>query len=190
MWSVKDKITADAIEADRLRPNFLPPSFSPQFKFDYSFHQGRPNTAKNTAVTNVLHSVEEGKAAEHSCQMKQFRDISANKPATGLQSADVFYSEFFLTSVKTEQQLRKDNYDEILQKYLNVPNLKIGRPDLQQLFADTAKLCTDEGIPEVAVVVCGPDSMVNAVDDLCRRSQLTCDSRVVQFFCHKEVFNF
>jgi len=44
------------------------------------------------------------------------------------------------------------------------------RPDIPNIFADTAKFCKQHNIERVAVVVCGPSSMVRDVHTECVRS--------------------
>jgi hypothetical protein len=61
---------------------------------------------------------------------------------------------------------------------------------VKDLFFRTTELCKKENLKRVAVLTCGPPSLVNEVDDLCRRSKMSLNCDNVVFDCHKEIFDF
>jgi hypothetical protein len=69
-------------------------------------------------------------------------------------------------------------------------HVHFGRPNIPDIFKRITDLCVAEGLRRVAVCVCGPVSMINEVDDLCRQSKLSPERTTVRFDCHKEVFDF
>ena len=62
--------------------------------------------------------------------------------------------------------------------------LRGGRPDLSLIFSQTALLCVQESHARVAVVACGPCSLMDDVERLC-----TYRHEGVAFDLHKETFN-
>ena len=99
---------------------------------------------------------------------------------TDIASTDHFHLEFYLTSVRNAEQFQAANIDPDEQKYV-----RFGRPDLPKLFARVATFCASEKIRRVAVITCGPVSMVDEVATLCRRRH-----EGIAFDLHTEEFNF
>ena len=100
-----------------------------------------------------------------------FADIASPNP---------FHMEFYLTSVRNAEQFQAANIDPDTQKHV-----RFGRPNLPQLFARVATFCANEKIRRVAVITCGPGSIVDEVATLCRRRH-----EGVAFDLHKEMFGF
>lgn len=212
IWSVKDKATIDAItgEVEKAR---LPVSFQPPVGEDPTRLYEEPSDA--TPRRDVPLPIV---AEEAAMPPSDLGDIASDR---------VFHSEFYLSTLRPEEEFPVAN---IRPETEQAAYLRYGRrPDIARLFAEVERLCTREGIPRVAVAVCGPHSLVHEVDDLCRRSQLgACGQSIydrlydypghesnaekrlgrvtpevvlprreglegrslVQFHCHKEVFNF
>jgi Ferric reductase NAD binding domain len=63
-------------------------------------------------------------------------------------------------------------------------SLRGGRPDLSNIFSQLALLCAQESCARVAVVTCGPSSLMDDVERLC-----TYRHEGVAFDLHKETFN-
>ena len=99
---------------------------------------------------------------------------------TDIDSSDPFHLEFYLTSVRNAEQFKAANIDPDAQKHV-----RFGRPDLSKLFDRVASFCANEKIRRVAVITCGPVSMVDEVATLCSRRHSG-----VAFDVHKEVFDF
>jgi hypothetical protein len=103
-----------------------------------------------------------------------------------ISSTLVFQSRYYLTSVRDEAEFLAAGINPKEQK-----NLSFGRPNIPETLNSIRQLCLDENLPHrVAVFTCGPQAMVNEVDDYCRASRLKCALQEVRFDCHKEVFNF
>lgn len=63
-----------------------------------------------------------------------------------------------------------------------------GRPDIPRLFADTQLFCQLHGCDRVAVVVCGPTSMVAAVHAECQQTHRETGMSKAVFDLHVEEF--
>ena len=63
-------------------------------------------------------------------------------------------------------------------------SLRGGRPDLSLIFSQTALLCAQQSHARVAVVACGPCSLMDDVERLCSYRH-----EGVAFDLHKETFN-
>jgi hypothetical protein len=90
-------------------------------------------------------------------------------------------SEFYLTKVRPKQGYVDANIRPELQ-----PFLRLGRPDLDQQFEQMKAEAQALGEQRVAVAVCGPPSMVDAVRRCCSRNS----GGGVVFDLHAEVFEF
>ena len=64
-------------------------------------------------------------------------------------------------------------------------SLSYGRVQLVKLFADVSSMCVSERVSRVAVVTCGPNSLVEEVTNLCAHRH-----KGVAFDLHKEVFDY
>ena len=72
----------------------------------------------------------------------------------------------------------------------NMDRVKTGRPNFDQIFQDMKNKAVEEGEAFVAVCVCGPEVMVDACRDACRRySDGVCKGGVT-FDFHEETFEF
>jgi Ferric reductase NAD binding domain len=101
-------------------------------------------------------------------------------------STRIFQSRFYMTSVRDKSEFDSAGIAPDIQK-----NLFFNRPDVKDILDSVKKLVEDEGLfHRVAVLTCGPQGMVNEVDDYCRKSRMTCSTNSVLFDCHKEIFNF
>jgi hypothetical protein len=176
IWSVRDKVMM-TIDKTRIRKppetdeigliSGLPPSFQPM-------------QIKSSAKLNP-NKIIPGKSGNPVDQ-----DSPTANTSHDIMSPSIFHAEFYLTQVKSKEALLEAGMAE------DQPDrqLRIGRPDIPKLFDSVRELCRSSGIRRVAVGVCGPVSMVDEVDDLCRQSKLASDSAAVRFDCHKEVFDF
>ena len=66
------------------------------------------------------------------------------------------------------------------------PDLKFGRPDLAQLFTKMKGYAREQGEGRVAVLSCGPTTLVDSTLKMCTEYS----SGGVTFDFHKEVFEF
>ena len=89
-----------------------------------------------------------------SSSLPVFRPKSISFKDADFMSADPFHAEFYLTSLRNEQDYEKANIAPADQPYL-----RMGRPDLDAIFKRVTTLCGKSSIPRVAVVVCGPDEV-------------------------------
>lgn len=133
-------------------------------------------------VPEIIYDSESGSGKELT-EIDLKREPSLSDILYTVASNLVFLPRFHLTSLKTKELVRSANDDPSL-NYI----LKPGRPDLPVIFRELGELCEKEKFSRVAVLVCGPHTMVSEVDDLCRASKLACSG--VRFDCHKEVFDF
>lgn len=97
---------------------------------------------------------------------------------------DVFESSIHLTS---QRQLSEVHSDKIPSSVRD--RLKFGRPHFPTIFRGLVESCRAESIRRVAVMVCGPPTLVAEVDEICRSSRLDCSVDAVHLDCHKEVFD-
>ena len=112
--------------------------------------------------------------------------VSEGDDAQDVQSNFVFFNEYYLTAVRDAAQFDAAGIRPEVQKWL-----KFGRPNLVNIFTSVSNLCKEHAhIKRVAVCVCGPQSMVDEVKDLCKKSQLNPSARTIRFDCHSEVFDF
>lgn len=183
MWSVKDRATANGVLESRslYSPvSFQPGLASPPRRRSRSHQQSQavgPSAApllslQTTDDPHHVGEVEEGGGGD-------------GQNTNTISSEYVFITELYLSSQRDQQEFLEGNIHPASQ-----PHLHFGRPNIVDIFQRTRGLCIKEHIKRVAVGVCGPQSMVDAVDDLCRRSKMSTDSAAVRFDCHKEVFSF
>ncbi len=114
-------------------------------------------------------------------------ESEAAEEGLSIQSELIFHTQYHLTVGKIaagDKKTRDDVHPDDA-KYVHY-----GRPDLKALFANTKELCQTDAIARVAVFVCGPQSMVDDVTDLCRVENTSCACNAVRFDCHAEVFSF
>ena len=102
---------------------------------------------------------------------------------SSITSSIVFVDKFFLTAVRSEKEYPQAGINPESQKHL-----EFGRPNLPEIFAEVEKMCNEEHFLNVGVFVCGPKSMTDEVNDLCRQSYMKCNR--VKFDCHVETFDF
>ena len=98
-----------------------------------------------------------------------------NSSSENLLGTTVFCNNFHITTSKntsdnntqnTETPSNQNQNTEILNKSSNF-NLKSGRPNLEETFKQMAVQCNVLGVQRVAVVVCGPVTLVSQVAMLC-----------------------
>jgi hypothetical protein len=105
-----------------------------------------------------------------------------------LSTPDPFHAEFYITSLRNKEEFKQAGIDPQRQPYL-----RFGRPDVPDTFARVERLCAAEGIGRVAVVCCGPASMMESVQEECRKRGGCCGSSGsggVSFDLHLEEFDF
>ena len=84
-------------------------------------------------------------------------------------------------SISNVQQRNAEEGKNKNKKY----SLLCGRPVYEKWFTEISTVCVLEGISRVAVVTCGPSSMIKDVATLCSKRH-----RGIAFDVHKEVFDF
>lgn len=165
IWSARDAQMARDITNRILEPLFL------YSRHDYHFTE--------SSTTNVMHA--EAVDEEHLMGEKDPSQVDLSK-FCGSLTLHFFYSG-------------EENSGSALSELLH-NNWKRGRPNLSELFQDT--ICntnisetTLPCEPRVAVIVCGPESMVEEVRDLCdQTTYLSKDSgRRIFVDCHEESFS-
>ena len=92
-----------------------------------------------------------------------------------------FHCEFYLTSIRDMSQCKDANILPNEQKCM-----RFGRPDLPSIFQRVESLCESEQVSRVAVVSCGPLSMMNEVALLSSKQRAS----GIQFDHHEELFDF
>lgn len=97
------------------------------------------------------------------------------------ESKEVMENYFHLTRERDSSKFEVANILPEVQ-----PDLKFGRPELPNLFSKMKDYAGEEGEKRVAVLTCGPTSLVDSVEELCTK----CSSGGVTFDFHKEVFEF
>ena len=97
------------------------------------------------------------------------------------QPQEVMENYFHLTRERDSSKFEEANIRPEMQ-----PDLKFGRPELPKLFSKLKGYASEMGETEVAVLTCGPTSLVNSAEKLCA----TFSSGGDTFDFHKEVFEF
>lgn len=189
VWSVKDKATAEAIEADRRKASYLPLSFQPTMKPPPKIKLTRVIPGLTDEQCYIDDSIETGgtKNAVYSDKDNNYQRASdsANEDGFELNTDLIFHAEYYLTKVRNEEEFAAAGIDPVEQKHLH-----FGRPNLPEVFERTRALCASEGIKRVGVMVCGPQGMINEVMDFCQKTQLSPQCSTVRFDGHSEVFDF
>lgn len=94
---------------------------------------------------------------------------------------DIMENYFHLTRERDSTNFAEANIQPEVQ-----PTLKFGRPDLPALFKRMKGFCKAQNERKVAVLTCGPSTLVDSVEKMC----VKCSSDGVTFDFHKEVFEF
>lgn len=170
VWSVADRYMVDSVwshDFDRA-VNTTSDSAEPDPMYDsHNFerlpHSFSPDTFLRLSNQNMVR--EEKTDVEHSEE----------------QPFDPLYTEFYLTRVRKEEDFAAAN---IRPKYED--QVRFGRPNLDEIFAKMKEMSLAHGDKEVAVLTCGPLSMIN---DVTLKSQQYSGSGV-SFHTHHEIFDF
>eukprot|EP00607_Mallomonas_marina_P010876 CAMPEP_0182422080 /NCGR_PEP_ID=MMETSP1167-20130531/7674_1 /TAXON_ID=2988 /ORGANISM="Mallomonas Sp, Strain CCMP3275" /LENGTH=357 /DNA_ID=CAMNT_0024599823 /DNA_START=613 /DNA_END=1686 /DNA_ORIENTATION=- len=203
IWSVKDKAMVSLMEVGMTweKSHSLP--LKPQAKV-YQTMQCQPSSgSKFKEAANLPLSFQPNLIPATSVsQWPKVRPISGKGSITGDEVREIpskaeqldeevaipvendqnniFQCEFYLTSIRNEEDFKKANIDPVTQPYV-----KFGRPDLKKIFSDVESFCKENGHKRVATVVCGPNPMMNDVASLSNKCR-----RGVSFDLHHEVFDF
>lgn len=94
---------------------------------------------------------------------------------------EVMENYFHLTRERDSSKFEEANILPEMQ-----PDLKFGRPEFPDLFSKMKGCAAEEGEKRVAVLSCGPASLVDSIEELCTKFS----SGGVTFDFHKEVFEF
>eukprot|EP00238_Polyblepharides_amylifera_P011893 CAMPEP_0196591568 /NCGR_PEP_ID=MMETSP1081-20130531/70094_1 /TAXON_ID=36882 /ORGANISM="Pyramimonas amylifera, Strain CCMP720" /LENGTH=369 /DNA_ID=CAMNT_0041914965 /DNA_START=478 /DNA_END=1587 /DNA_ORIENTATION=+ len=105
-------------------------------------------------------------------------DLEAVKDVKGF---DPLYSEYFLTRVRNEEDYPKANINLAVQECL-----RFGRPNIVEIFQTMKEMCIEHGDARCAVMVCGPQSLIDDV----RAESLKKSGNGVIFDFHSETFNY
>ena len=189
LWSVKDRAMIESIDEARTSTNaldgaaseLLPQSFQPNLlafsprgnakggKSDVEAPNPNPPLDPNPSrVIPTDASVGDGYelvpvgAVNANTALGVAREESFSWDQESIGSRDPFHVEFNLTSCRNKEDFARANINPETQPYL-----KFGRPDLPAKWQAVAEMCVKEGIPVVAVLVCGPAAMVEQVQGLC-----------------------
>lgn len=198
IWTVKDRAMISSVDESRVsekniirgsKKEVLPRSFQPNLlDFDGTESKVVPDEEKAPLVMEVGVS---SNAVHPSITIKKSRSFSFKQET--LASKDPFHVEFYLTSIRNKEEFAAANIDPEHQPYL-----KFGRPNLPEKWKSIAEMCVREGIPRVAVLVCGPEPMVVEVSKLCSTAYTVSTKNdlgtevtgSVIFDLHKEEFDF
>lgn len=96
---------------------------------------------------------------------------------------DILKTYFHLTREKDSSRFLEANIHPNIQ-----PHLRFGRPNLPELFARMKRYAEQEGVCRVAVLTCGPATLIDNVQKLCAQNSSLCGG--ITFDFHKEVFEF
>jgi len=97
------------------------------------------------------------------------------------QPFDPLYTEFYLTRSREKPQFADANIDPVMQDCL-----RFDRPKLDDIFAKSKDMAMKHGDSRVAVLTCGPMSLIN--DVILKSAQFSGGG--VAFDCHHELFEF
>jgi predicted ferric reductase len=97
-----------------------------------------------------------------------------------MKQSNSFHTEYYLTQAKKETDLEGIHTNT---KY----NLKMGRPNIEHIFATMKTVAIEKGINRVAVLTCGPPSLVKSV---VLQADLHSTIGGVRFDTHVETFEF
>lgn len=185
IWSVRDRVLIDAMTPDMLESNKKAVQHTP-FSLPSSSHADVTPLSFQPPMNPIapdLRNKLEGTETDHDHAASTGDMVS--KPIQDIYDQQIFHNQFYLTKLRDKSGFEDAGIDPDHQPWLH-----FGRPDLPTIFRETAQMVasssTDSSLkkPRVAVLVCGPQSMVSTVTDLC----LT--TRDVTFDCHAEVFDF
>ena len=101
--------------------------------------------------------------------------VTRNEPV------ELMENYFHLTRERDSSKFGEANIQPEIQ-----PELKFGRPELPELFSKMKGYAKEQGERRVAVLSCGPTSLVDSIQKLCSKYS----SSGVTFDFHKEVFEF
>lgn len=183
VWSVRDDTLIDAVnEHERrasspaLQPQRLPFAFCPVDLVEEDFYEVDLDDRVTDSATSGMYS-----DVSISSTTSQPRSISFTP---GLDDAaldrrkDVFVNDLYLTHPRPQEDYEEGNIRPELQ------NVHLGRPELPTIFAQMAEFAHTAGESRVAVMVCGPKSMVIDVQALCAQHHHN-----IAFDLHREVFH-
>mmetsp|Transcript_14500 Transcript_14500/g.27116 ORF Transcript_14500/g.27116 Transcript_14500/m.27116 type:complete len:558 (+) Transcript_14500:142-1815(+) len=204
LWSVKDKaiintMTPSLLSSGKmLGPDLTPLSFQPAMVGRGPDNLSAANTPPLAVVTKnedvELRSSPASGAVSKASSDRTPGDIESASPLAPFSSSNasssskmIFENRFYLTQLRDESHFKDANISPEVQPWLH-----FGRPDISAVFDEVRSLVRADkvgtGRSRVCVSVCGPSSMVQDVQELCRISHLGCAD--VAFDCHAEVFDF
>jgi ferredoxin-NADP reductase len=150
-----------------------------------SRHESKPefdlhgnNTCSRSISRNCSIDMKPGNIPESKCAPVDDQDI-VEKPNRGLLNLDFLHTEFYLTKRKGTSRTAQPPPEQE-----NV--LRYGRPDLVHIFSTMEAIAKERGCGRVAVMTCGPRTLVNDVLKHCDQRQ----HGEVQFDSHVEMFDF
>jgi hypothetical protein len=115
----------------------------------------------------------------------ELRSGSSCSVAAGDVSSKItadFITDFYMTNARSEAQRAAEGEDTGSPVRVNK------RPDIALIFQETTTFAKTVGCDRVAVVVCGPSSMVASVHEACVRSHKQTELSKVVFDLHVEEF--
>jgi ferredoxin-NADP reductase len=181
IWAVKDRALVNSMTPDvqqsLMGADATPLSFQPGMSgnppCDIKVSKIVPNHKNDKDIEMVK--------APQIVPNENSKDIEMQKTASEM----LFENRFYLTRVRDENEFQSANIDPVAQ-----PWLKFGRPDMPALFEEIRSMLREETSPDcavtrVAVSVCGPQQLMDTVQDLCRLST----GKDIVFDCHTEVFD-
>ena len=194
IWSVRDRVLIEAMTPDMLEsnkkaiqgaPNSLLPSSPVEvtpLSFQPPMNPLAPDLCNDMTVTRSETETDDDGDHDDASSAKKSKIIE------DIYDNQIFHNQFYLTKSRDKSGFEEAGIDPEHQPWLH-----FGRPDLPTLFEETAQMCASSmgsalKLPRVAVLVCGPQGMVNTVKDLCRTTRVAKGD--VAFDCHAEVFDF
>ncbi|PNW85477.1 hypothetical protein CHLRE_03g188300v5 [Chlamydomonas reinhardtii] len=205
VWSVRDRalmsnvLGFDDVYAAKRLPASLPLSFQPDLISPNLYQEGAclaaepapyapptPSSATSAAAAAVgggaLAPMAKVASTSALADLERADAVLGHGVAGPAGSDDFIATEFYLTQARDNDRTKANIRPELQ------PALRLGRPDLPQLFMDTARRAESLREREVAVFVCGPHQMVREAQALA--AAISKPRGGVVFHVHAEVFEF
>ena len=99
-------------------------------------------------------------------------------------AVDKLQTDIFVTQQSSE------NGTDVQLPQLDQCNIHFGRPDVFQVLSELAKLANQNGVSRVAVICCGPKTLVEQARAACIAHNRICGGDGVSFDLHEEIFDY
>jgi ferredoxin-NADP reductase len=155
VWSCRDKFMVDSVTPEQLEKatkNGLPLSFQPDIMGNIGLNSGASDASFSITARRLDDFTSDGSSVSASKDAASTRDSETMK-GYGMGN---FHTEFYLTQAKHEDELSHI-------KSKSRKNLRLGRPNIEHIFATMKAVAKEKGISNVAVLACGPAALVSSV---------------------------